>query len=209
MDLFDAPSMPLQVLHDAEGGVRYWPQLLTPSLAQECFAALREATDWRSQHREMYDRIVAVPRMLASYRLDAPLPPGLPLHALLAAVQAVLPAPYNAVGLNLYRDGRDSVAMHHDKLQTLLAPHPIALISLGAPRRMQLRVKNGSTRAIGVDLASGSLLAMSHASQVTHEHGIPKTARAVGERISVVFRVRPAERMAAGQHGPHWEPAQP
>lgn len=49
---------------------------------------------------------------------------------------------------------------------------------------------------------------MSHASQHTHVHGIAKSTRAVGERISVVFRVRPAQRMAAGQHGPHWEPVQ-
>jgi len=208
MDLFDAPAAPLQLLHDAQGGVRYWPQLLAPAVAQECFAALRAMTDWRSQQREMYDRVVAVPRLLASYRLDTALPPGLPLQQLLAAVQAVLPAPYNAVGLNLYRDGRDSVAMHHDKLQTLLAPHPIALVSLGATRRMQLRARDAGAPAIGVDLAAGSLLAMSHASQLTHAHGIAKTARAVGERISVVFRVRPAERMAAGQHGPHWEPLQ-
>ena len=31
----------------------------------------------------------------------------------------------------------------------------------------------------------------SHASQRTHEHGIPKTARPVGPRMSVVYRVRP------------------
>jgi len=34
---------------------------------------------------------------------------------------------------------------------------------------------------------------MSHASQLSHEHGIAKTARAVGPRISVVFRVRPPQ----------------
>ncbi|SON95424.1 alpha-ketoglutarate-dependent dioxygenase AlkB [Xanthomonas citri] len=159
MDLFNAPIAPLQVLHDQQGGVRYWPQLLLPALAQEAFDALRDGADWRSQRREMYDRVVDVPRLLASYRLDDALPAGLPLQRLLDAVQAVLPAPYNAVGLNLYRDGRDSVAMHHDALHTLVAPHPIALLSLGAPRRMQLRAKDGSTRAVALELASGSLLA--------------------------------------------------
>ncbi|KFA27804.1 alpha-ketoglutarate-dependent dioxygenase AlkB [Xanthomonas vasicola] len=208
MDLFDAPIAPLQVLNDMEGGVRYWPQLLPAALAQDAFEALRDGADWRSQRREMYDRVVDVPRLLASYRLDGALPAGLPLQRLLDAVQAVLPAPYNAVGLNLYRDGRDSVAMHHDALHTLVAPYPIALLSLGAPRRMQLRANDASTRTSALELAPGSLLAMSHASQHTHTHGIAKTTRAVGERISVVFRVRPAERMAAGQHGPHWTPAQ-
>ncbi|UXA52387.1 alpha-ketoglutarate-dependent dioxygenase AlkB [Xanthomonas prunicola] len=208
MDLFDAPIAPLQVLDDSEGGVRYWPQLLPPALAQDAFAALRDGADWRSQRREMYDRVVDVPRLLASYRLDGALPAALPLQRLLDAVQAVLPAPYNAVGLNLYRDGRDSVAMHHDALHTVVAPHPIALLSLGATRRMQLRANDASTRAVVLELAPGSLLAMSHASQLTHTHGIAKTTRPVAERISVVFRVRPAERMAAGQHGPHWQSTQ-
>ena len=31
---------------------------------------------------------------------------------------------------------------------------------------------------------------MSHAAQFTHDHGIPKTAQAVGPRISLAFRVR-------------------
>jgi hypothetical protein len=31
---------------------------------------------------------------------------------------------------------------------------------------------------------------MSYASQFTHEHGIPKTARAAAPRMSVVFRAR-------------------
>ncbi len=204
MDLF-ADSAPMQsVLTDAEGGIRYWPQAVDASTAEAWFQALRAQADWEVQHRPMYDRVVAVPRLLASYRLDA-LPPGLPLDALLARVQSLVPAPYNTAGLNLYRDGRDSVAMHHDTLHTLAPGQPIALVSLGAPRRMNIRAKAGGGRAIGLELASGSVLAMSHASQLTHEHGIPKTARKVGERMSVVLRVRPAVRMEAGLYGPHWQ----
>jgi len=105
-------------------------------------------------------------------------------------VREVVPAAYTDVGMNLYRDGRDSVAMHNDKLHSLVPGEPIALISLGDTRRMNLRAKEGG-RAFGVDLAPGSLLVMSHASQLTHEHGIPKTARPVGARMSVVFRARP------------------
>ncbi|SCB05772.1 hypothetical protein BN444_03302 [Xanthomonas translucens pv. translucens DSM 18974] len=53
--------------------------------------------------------------------------------------------------------------MHHGTLHTLLAPHPIALVSLGAPRRMNLRANAGARRSIGVELVPGSLLAMRHA----------------------------------------------
>jgi alkylated DNA repair dioxygenase AlkB len=188
VDLF--PTDCLQLLDDAEGGVRYRPGFLPAQDADRCFAGLLAGADWQAQRRPMYDRIVDVPRLLASYRTGA-LPADLPLADLLARVEAAAPAPYNAIGLNLYRDGRDSVAMHGDKLHTLVPGHPIALVSLGDPRRMQIRARAGRRERIAIELEHGSLLVMSHAVQVSHEHGIGKTVRAVGPRISVVFRVRP------------------
>ena len=206
MDLF-APNPlqphPLQLIADAEGGIRYWPGFADPPHeADAWFETLRANADWQSERRKMYDRVVDVPRLLAAYRTDA-LPPELPLAAMLARVQAFVPAPYNAIGMNLYRGGQDSVAMHNDKLHTIVPGQPIALVSLGNPRRMAIRAKTGTAKPLVVslacpelvegnhiDLAPGSLLAMSHASQLTHEHGIPKTARPVGPRMSVVFRVR-------------------
>ena len=193
MDLFAPNSLqpyPLQLIDDTEGGIRYWPAFVDAREADAWFDTLRAHADWRAERRKMYDRIVDVPRLMAAYRTDA-LPPALPLADLLARVQALLPAPYNAIGMNLYRDGQDSVAMHNDKLHTIVPGQPIALVSLGHPRRMAIRAKAGDRKSIAVDLQPGSLLAMSHASQLTHEHGIPKTTRAIGPRMSVVFRVRP------------------
>jgi alkylated DNA repair dioxygenase AlkB len=194
VDLFDTAAT--QVIADGEGGMRYWSRFLPPALADAWFEALREHADWSTQRRPMYDRVVDVPRLLAAYRVEA-LPAALPLSEMLRRVQATVPAPYNAIGLNLYRDGRDSVAMHHDKLNTLVPGHPIALVSLGAPRRMLVRERRRDARevapALRLELGHGSLLAMSHASQLSHEHGIPKTARPVGPRMSVVFRVRPED----------------
>ncbi|WP_027080459.1 alpha-ketoglutarate-dependent dioxygenase AlkB [Luteimonas mephitis] len=189
MDLFASPMT--QLLDDAEGGVRYWPSFVDAATADAWFEALQGA-EWKSQRRMMYDREVDVPRLVASYWLDG-LPPDcpLPLPGMLARVQAQVPAPFNAAGMNLYRDGRDSVAMHHDTLHMLVPGQPIALVSLGDARRMRIRSQACHREAVDVALAHGSLLAMSHASQLTHEHGIPKTARPMGPRMSVVFRVRP------------------
>lgn len=186
-DLF-APAM-VQLVDDAEGGVRYWPGFLDPDTAGAWFETLHAHAAWTHLQRPMYDRIVDVPRLLASYGVDA-LPDALPLAQMLARVQAFAPAPYSRIGMNLYRDGHDSVAMHSDKLHTLRAHHPITLVSLGSPRRMLIRAKQGARETVAVDLAPGSLLSMSHASQMTHEHGIPKTRREQGARISAVFRVR-------------------
>lgn len=189
MDLF-APKQ-LQVVPGDEGGVRYWPSFANRADADLWFAALLTGVDWAAQRRKMYDRTVDVPRLTATYRTDA-LSDALPLAAILEQVQVYVPAPYNAVGLNLYRDGRDSVAMHNDKLHTLAPGEPIALVSLGDTRRMAIRAKTGERQRVAIDLEHGSLLVMSHASQLTHEHGIAKTARQPNPRMSVVFRVRPA-----------------
>lgn len=187
-DLF-APAM-VQLVDDAEGGIRYWPNVIDANTAQAWFQTLRAHAHWQLKQRPMYEQIVDIPRLLAGYAVDA-LPDTLPLAQLLACAQAKAPAPYSHIGMNLYRDGQDSVAMHGDKLHTLRGRHPITLISLGAPRRMLIRAKQGNRQTLAVDLAPGSVLSMSHASQRTHEHGIPKVRAAVGPRISVVFRVRP------------------
>ena len=78
---------------------------------------------------------------------------------------------------------------------------PIALLSLGATRRMTLREREGAKRSFDLDLESGSLLTMSHATQFHYDHGIPKSRGEVGPRISLAFRVRPRGR-AAGRHYP-------
>lgn len=195
MDLFDPPGA-IPLVADDEGGIRYWPAFVPAATAAAWMAALRERVAWTEQRRPMYDRVVDVPRLLSAFRVHA-LPPDLPLAEMLARVRERVPAPYDAIGLNLYRDGHDSVAMHNDKLHSIAPGHPIALVSLGAPRRMLIRAKpapGSGVRpppAIRLELAPGSLLAMSHASQRTHDHGIPKTREPVGPRMSVVFRVRP------------------
>ena len=187
-DLFQDAGM-MQVVDDAEGGVRYWPAFARTEQADAWFEALHAQVPWSAQRRTMYDRTVDVPRLMASWRIED-FPAELPLTAMLARVRDVVPAPYNAAGLNLYRDGRDSVAMHNDKLHTIVPRQPIALVSLGDTRRMLVRAKSGARERHVLDLAPGSLLAMSHPSQLTHQPGIPKTTRPVGPRMSIVFRVR-------------------
>jgi alkylated DNA repair dioxygenase AlkB len=146
----------------------------------------------------MYDREVDVPRLMASVRLDEPEAP-LPEAIQEAALRVIerLEVPFNAVGLNLYRDGRDSVAPHNDHLDEIREGFPIALVSLGATRRMTIRAKELPKRVLHVDLDSGSLFVMDYATQLHYTHGVPKTTAPVGERISLAFRLkRPRE--AAG-----------
>ncbi|WP_140908635.1 alpha-ketoglutarate-dependent dioxygenase AlkB [Cognatiluteimonas lumbrici] len=190
-DLFD--SGPLRLVDDAEGGVWYRPGFVDAGTAARWFAALRGEVAWQAQRRPMYDRVVDVPRLTAAYWLDRPDVPA-PLLEAAALLRRDLGEPFNAVGLNLYRDRNDSVAPHGDKLHMLVPGHPVALLSLGAARRMVIRARPPARDVHRLELAPGSLLVMSHASQTSHEHGVPKLREPVGERISLAFRVRPPPR---------------
>ena len=188
-NLFDLG--PQMLFDDAEGEVVYRPGVVDPDTSQRWFEALRDGIAWQAYQRPMYDRIVDVPRRVASYWLGAQHVPAALVEAA-TLIRRELGVPFNAVGTNLYRDGADSVAPHNDKLKMLVPGHPIALLSLGATRRMTIRAKLPPRHVRHVDLERGSLLLMSHASQHHYDHGIPKTREPVGPRISLAFRVRPA-----------------
>lgn len=187
---------PRVLAEDGEGGIRYWPRFVDPGLAAQWFDCLRLEVDWHSGSRPMYDRVVDIPRLTAGFPLDGSKALPVALQEATRAVAEGLGVAFTHVGMNLYRDGRDSVAPHNDKLDSLVPGHPIALLSLGATRRMDIREKQPAgtpprRRSWRLDLDAGSLLVMSHASQTQYDHGIPKTSEAVGPRISLAFRVRP------------------
>jgi alkylated DNA repair dioxygenase AlkB len=140
----------------------------------------------------MYEREVDVPRLVSHFRLDTPAQ-SVPQAILEAAVRVIerVREPFNSVGLNLYRDGRDSVAPHNDHLNEIRKGSSIALVSLGAARRMSIATKAAPRRVKHIDLEAGSLLVMSYATQLNYTHGVPKTPIPVGERISLAFRVKP------------------
>jgi alkylated DNA repair dioxygenase AlkB len=180
----------LVLAEDGEGGIVYRPGVVDPPLAGAWFETLRGEVHWRHERRMMYDREVDVPRLVAHFRLDGPaVAPAAVLEAARVVREAV-GAEFNSVGLNFYRDGRDSVAPHNDHLDELVPGFPIALVSLGAARRMTIREKDPPRRAMHLDLEPGSLLTMSHASQFRYLHGIPKQKSACGARISLAFRMR-------------------
>jgi alkylated DNA repair dioxygenase AlkB len=189
LTLFDSGERLLA--DDERGRITYIPGFIDAAAAAAWFAELRDGVVWRSERRMMYDREVDVPRLMGHYRLDPP-PASTPAPILQAAPLVVekLQVPFNSVGLNRYRDGRDSVAPHNDHLNELQEGHPIALLSLGAMRRMTVRAKEKPARVIHADLEPGSLFVMDYATQIHYTHAIPKTAEPVGERISLAFRVK-------------------
>jgi alkylated DNA repair dioxygenase AlkB len=158
------------------------------------FERLVRMVPWRAEKRHMYDKVVAVPRLLCFYGEDAPLPDPV-LTAARAALDAhygpELGEPFRTAGLCLYRDGRDSVAWHGDTIgRGRTEDTMVAIVSLGTPRPLLLRPREGGSRPLRFEVGHGDLLVMGGSCQRTWEHAVPKTARPVGPRISVQFRPR-------------------
>ncbi len=187
---------PRVLFEDAEGGIHYRPDLVDVATEMRWFDAIRDQVDWRTERRPMYDRVVDVPRLVGGFALDGSDPMPDALREASHVVCETLGVAFTHVGLNYYRDGRDSVAPNNDKLNSIVPGNPIALLSLGTTRRMDIREKQHASegakrRSWRIELEPGSLLVMSHESQKHFDHGIPKVATPVGPRISLAFRVRP------------------
>lgn len=152
--------------------------------------ALVHQVPWRAERRQMYDRVVAVPRLLHTYGAGEALPhPGLVAarEALSAHYADELGEPFTTAGCCYYRDGNDSVAWHGDTIGRG-ASHDtmVAIVSFGDPRRLALRPRGGGA-STSVVMGHGDLVVMGGSCQRTWEHAVPKVAHA-GPRLSVQFR---------------------
>jgi alkylated DNA repair dioxygenase AlkB len=167
--------------------------------ADELFDALASSVQWREEQMHIYDSTVPVPRLLASCQEGEALP-----HPVLEEARAALNAhyaeelgePFVTAGLCLYRDGRDSVAFHGDRIaRESSGDTMVAIVSLGAVRPFGLRPKAGGP-GLRLQVGHGDLLVMGGSCQRTWLHGIPKVANCLGARISIQFRPQWGEKLA-------------
>ncbi len=148
---------------------------------------------WRAERRQMYDAVVDVPRLTAFYAADDLLP-----HATLVAARELLSDHYEAelgerfrtAGLCLYRDGRDSVAWHGDRIgRSRVEDTMVAILSVGSSRSLHLRPRDGVGATVRLPLGPGDLVVMGGSCQRTWDHAVPKSRSVSGPRISIQFRV--------------------
>jgi alkylated DNA repair dioxygenase AlkB len=155
--------------------------------ADALFEELMHATPWESTTQELYGKIMVTPRLVARWTSPEDiraLPPVVErMRELLVARYG---RPFDSVGANLYRDGRDSVAWHGDHIPLRIIDPVVATVSLGYPRRFLMRPREGKT-ALSLALGMGDLVVMGGSAQRTWLHQVPKVASA-GPRISIAYR---------------------
>ena len=214
--LFSACVLSATPLELAEGDALLYPAWLARPVAGALLASLRDGTPWHRERRMMYDRLVDVPREQAwfgdarAWRRDGAqaeleTAPAAALPGTEVAVRAWTPElarvrddlqllvgrPFACVLVNRYRDGRDSVAWHNDRLHPALPEPTIASLSLGATRAFDLRAKARPGAVVSIDLAHGDLLVMRGAMQRRYDHRVRKDPRVTGERLNLTFREQP------------------
>ncbi len=158
--------------------------------SEAVFDALVSLGDWAQYDRLMYGNVVEQPRLNSSWHG----PDGNALLPVLDEAERLLSARYGVDfttghgGMNFYRDGRDSVAWHRDKIPPAVADPHVVIISVGEPRTFRLRPRGGGQgRSLSFRLGHGDLLVTGGTFQRTWEHSVPKVASA-GPRISITMR---------------------
>jgi alkylated DNA repair dioxygenase AlkB len=174
-------------LIDGTGGAFEWPKIT---------ARLAETMPWRIETARLFGREMPVPRLTAwfgevAYTYSGICHRAAPFPAVVQRLREwaenISGASYNAVLLNLYRNGGDSVGWHSDNEAGLGDRPTIASLSLGATRRFQLRHRR-TKEMITLELREGHWLIMSGEIQRFWLHQVPKTTATVGRRINLTFR---------------------
>lgn len=148
------------------------------------FQHLAMSVRFRQEERTMYERVVAVPRLIAVLPADGEIPPV--IEGARRALSQRYAERFTRVSLGYYRNGSESVAWHGDYVARKLPNALVATVSVGAPRRFLLRPTGGG-KSLALSLGWGDLIVMGGSCQRTFQHSIPKVAHA-DPRISIMFR---------------------
>jgi alkylated DNA repair dioxygenase AlkB len=155
------------------------------------FERLAVGVPWKADQRQMYDRVVAVPRLVSWFGAGSRLPDPVLSGAMTALNDHYGRPPgqvFETAGLCFYRTGDDSVAWHGDRVgRTIERDTMVAILSVGAERSLSVRPKGGGA-TLKFPVGHGDLIVMGGSCQRTYEHAILKSKQAVGPRISVQFR---------------------
>jgi alkylated DNA repair dioxygenase AlkB len=192
-------SEPL-VLHLQDAEIIYYPHFFDQKVADDIFSQLKTDIPWQQDNITVFGKTHLQPRLTALFGNDGkpysysnikmqPHSWTLLLQKIKSFVESVSEVNFTTVLLNLYRDGKDSNGWHADNEKELGNNPVIASVSFGAERIFQLKHNTIQGLKQNIVLEHGSLLLMKGTTQHFWKHQIPKTAKPIGSRINLTFRV--------------------
>ncbi len=191
----------IDTLHLNPGELWLDPRFLTAAEAGNLFDLLIREVNWQQGTITLFGKKRVIPRLQAfmadpgvKYRYSGKTLLTEAWHPavqdLVSRIEQHTGTRFNAVLLNLYRHGSDSMGWHSDDEPELGADPVIASLSLGAERTFMLRRKkrNKGERSVKLNLVHGSLLWMGPGMQRHWQHSLPKNPRSQTPRINLTFR---------------------
>ena len=195
--LFPSESIEFN-LPDSE--IIYYPNFFNKEKADEFFEKLKTDIPWQHDDITVFGKKYPQPRLTSLFGNE-----GKPysysnivmkphswnslLMFIKNQIEEVCPENFTTVLLNYYRDGKDSNGWHADNEKELGTNPVIASVSFGAERSFHLQHNSIKEQKLKINLEHGSLLIMKGTTQHFWKHQIPKTAKPIGPRINLTFRI--------------------
>ncbi|MFM2229502.1 MAG: hypothetical protein RL607_760 [Bacteroidota bacterium] len=183
---------------DAE--ILWYPNFIDIAQSQAFFQQLLSEIPWQHDTITVFGKKHLQPRLTALFGNEGkpyaysdivmqPHPWTPLLTFLKEEIESVCDERFTTVLLNQYRNGQDSNGWHADNERELGRNPVIASLSFGAERMFHLQHNTIKEAKLKINLTPGSLLIMKGSTQHYWKHQIPKTAKPVGPRINLTFRI--------------------
>ncbi|HEY9752826.1 MAG TPA: alpha-ketoglutarate-dependent dioxygenase AlkB, partial [Coleofasciculaceae cyanobacterium] len=142
----DSSSPPEKTVLSVDGEVIFYKNFFGTDESNKLFDELYSGTEWQQETIQIFGKRTPLPRLTA-WHGDAgktyiysgieqrPAPWTPTLSSIKARIEKIAEVEFNSVLLNLYRNGRDSVAWHSDDEPELGQNPVIGSVSFGATRR--------------------------------------------------------------------------
>ncbi|WP_309613389.1 alpha-ketoglutarate-dependent dioxygenase AlkB [Flavobacterium sp.] len=185
-------------LPDAD--IAYYPNFFDSNRANELFEKLKNEIPWQQDNITVFGKTHPQPRLTSlfgnegkpySYSNIVMQPNAWNQLVLFIKneIEEICNENFTTVLLNYYRDGKDSNGWHADNEKELGRNPVIASVSFGAERFFHLQHNTIKEQKLKINLEHGSLLIMKGTTQHFWKHQIPKTAKEIGPRINLTFRI--------------------
>lgn len=173
-----------------------YPGFLSPEFGWRLWRWLDRHLTWRQENVFLFGRWYAEPRLSRWFgpayyysglkHPDTPCP--WPIRVLMSQVRQITQVPFDGVLITLYRNGKDHVGWHADNEAALGERPSVAVLSLGATRRLDIKPKKEKTVCWRHEMKHGNLIMMPPDFQSLYKHRVPKSLKVRSPRVSLSFR---------------------